>query len=628
MGKKLLALLLCLCTILPFAACAAPADDIGEIAPTPMMDVADLEKLALNDYVFPDLTKEESDEIWAWAEKLVKEWNERYQQMLKDIKNEKDPTLIKKADDMDDPSAAAVRNNYEYTLLIRTDTHKQNYQYEGAGGKTKNRATRTLETLYGWETSQFAQQTFEQDQWGGFMDESMKQKATGYFYTKKINGRWWLITPSGYPTLMRAIMNVEPVKWENADQQKSVQQMYGSNEKWTIATTAYLRDELGMYTTNQNSLHETIPAEYGLSFGTYSINMITAYGLAKGIGWDAGSTYFDVNISSIAQRGEKSEAHQVMPVFNRDFEEFADAQAKAKLYDTGAYKDPRIMVLSSDNEIPIHADMLERYWMWSDPKRLKETFKGDEFDEKIKVYYDTYAATVTWVLFMTGKKSISEVTVSDLRRDDLKYLFQGFVYDRLLKVSSEAIKRYDQNHLYLGNRSLSGGESLDVDSSNSVLDREWIVRFSALYTDAYGINWYGRWNPDPVESANLQKWTGDKPIFITEMGFKTDEGTGIPEPGYDNNGAGFWVKTQKERAQGFENFILNFMEWPNFVGYEYYEYHHSKSGNTYSGSQGIINDFGVYDPEFTASIAEINSNAYNLIRFFDYRQKNWSKFFK
>ncbi len=626
MAKKLLALLLCVCMLLPFTACAAPTDDVAEIAPEPVMDAADLEKLALNDYVFPGLSQEESDEIWEWAKQLVEEWNERYQAILEDMKSEKEPTLIKKADDMDNGYASAVKNNKEYTLSIRTDTHKKNYEYEGSNGATKNKATRTLETLVGWAESTYAAKTYEQDQWGGFMDESMKQEATGYFYTKKIDGRWWLITPTGYPTLMRAIMNIEPVKWENADQQKSVVSIYGSNEKWSIATTAYLRD-IGIYTTNISDYHTTIPEEYGFSFGTYAVSMITPYAIERGIGWDAGSTYFDVNISDIAKRGAKSEAHQVMPVFNRDFEEFADNRAKELLYDTGAYKDPRIMVISSDNEIPIHADMLERYFVWSNPEKLTEAFPGREFADKIRVYYETYATTITWMLFMTGKTNIKDLTVKDSRDQDLSFLFQGFVYDRLMKVSSEAIKRYAPNHIYLGNRSLSGGESIDITSSNSVLDREWIVRFSSQYIDAYGINWYGRWNPDAQESANLQLWTGDKPIFITEMGFKTDEGTGIPDPGYDNNGAGFWVKTQKERAQGFENFILNLMEWPNFVGYEYYEYHHSKSGNTYSGSQGIINDFGVYDPEFTASMAELNNNAYNLIRFLDYRQKNWSKYF-
>ena len=40
---------------------------------------------------------------------------------------------------------------------------------------------------------------FEYDKFGGMMIESIKQTATGFFYSKKINDRWWLIDPLGYP---------------------------------------------------------------------------------------------------------------------------------------------------------------------------------------------------------------------------------------------------------------------------------------------------------------------------------------------------------------------------------------------------------------------------------------------
>ncbi len=629
MAKKLLALILCICMLLPMMAYAAPA---ASAAPQPKLSATELKALNIN-YVFPGTSEEESDEIWEWAKQLVIEWNESYQKILADMKTEKDPATIKRTDDTGKGYTyaqvqSAVKKNQEFTLLIRTDTHKQNYEYE-SGSVTKWKLSRTLETLLGWAESTYAKQEFEQDEWGGFMDESMKQEATGYFYTKKIDGRWWLITPSGYPTIMRAIMNVDMVKYDNPDQQKNSIAQYGSEEKWAIATADYLKNEMGLYTINKKDDYMAeLPIEAGFSYGTYGVNMSTAYGLEKGIAWDAGSTYFDVNISYIARNNLKSEAHQVMPVFNRDFEEFADRQAKEKLHDSGAYLDSRIVVISSDNEIPIKADALERYFIWSDPETLYEEFPDKSLKDKIKVYYDTYATTVVWLMFMTGKKAIKDLTIKDVRDEDLSLLFLGFIYDRLLKVSSTAIKKYAPNHMYIGNRSLSGGESIDVTSSNSVLDREWIIRFSAQYIDGFGINWYGRWNPSPEESANLERWTGDKPIFITEMGFKTDEGTGVPEPGYDNNGAGFWLKTREDRANGFENFILGFMEWPNFVGYEYYEYRHSKVNGKYSGSQGIINDAGEYDPIFAASIAELNSEAYNLIRFLDYRQDNWSKYFK
>ncbi len=95
MGKRFLALMLCLLTVLSLAACGAPVS-VAELAPTPMMDIEDLDKLAAHEEKFPGLSEEESAEIWAYAHKLVEEWNERYQQLLEIKKNEKAPTALKK----------------------------------------------------------------------------------------------------------------------------------------------------------------------------------------------------------------------------------------------------------------------------------------------------------------------------------------------------------------------------------------------------------------------------------------------------------------------------------------------------------------------------------------------------
>ena len=46
------------------------------------------------------------------------------------------------------------------------------------------------------------------DKYGGIIDPMMRQKATGFFYSKKLGDRWWIIDPLGYPCHIRALSGV------------------------------------------------------------------------------------------------------------------------------------------------------------------------------------------------------------------------------------------------------------------------------------------------------------------------------------------------------------------------------------------------------------------------------------
>ena len=598
--KKLVCLILIAVCILPLAACGVAGDDAASLAPAPVMDINDLDKLAAYEDQFPGRTPEESAEIWAWAHQLVKEWNERYV-VLKE----------QKAKETGASFTAIKKEKSEYSRIIYSALIPANATI---GDPKKAKTTRTFATLTGWAESEWNGYTYEENEWGGFLIEELRQTATGFFYPKKLDGRWYLIDPDGYPTIMRAVHGVMPSYANNRDQLNTVLQKYGSTEKWSIAIGFELREMLGVYTTQASDLLTLVPE--GFSFGTVGVPIIQAYGEALGIGFNAGSTYFDANIEYIQKNDARNEASQVMPVFDRGFAAFADKQAKETL--AHFVGDPRVVLITTDNEIPIKYDMLDRYLKYSSPDWLEQKYPGGE---KNALYHETYAVTLTWMRFMTGKNDVKQTDITD----ELRSLFLGFIYDRLMKVSSEAIKKYDPDHIYAGNRSLCGGEQADPDLSNSVLDREWLVRFSAQYLDAYALNWYSRWNPSSDECRRMTLWTGDLPIFITEFYSKTNDGTGRE---YGSTGAGFYVHTQEERGAMYENITLDFLEWKNIVGWSWYRYNHYSVGDDHKSACGILNDEGVYDPYLSASMALVNKNVYSIIKFLDHRQENWSAYFK
>ena len=597
--KKLVCLILAILCTLPLASCAAT--DKAELAPEPVMNIEDLDQLAAYEEQFEGRTPEEGAEIWAWAHQLVEEWYERYK-VLK---------AQKEQDDKHSSFTEIKKQKSEYSRIIYSALIPA---HATIGDPKKAKTTRTLSTLTGWAESKWKSYSYEENEWGGFLIEELRQTATGFFYAKKLDGRWFLIDPDGYPTIMRAVHGVMPSYANNQTQLNTVLAEYGSTEKWAIAIGYELKDMLGVYTTQPSDLLCAVPE--GFSFGTVGVSVIEAYGVSLGVAMNAGSTYFDADIDYIKKNDARSEATQVMPVFDRGLAAFAEQSARQTL---AQYRgDPRVVLLISDNEIPIKYDMLDRYLKYASPTWLEQKYPGNE---KNALYHETYAATVTWMRFMTGKE---EITSKDIT-DELRSLFLGFIYDRLMKVSSEAIKKYDPEHIYAGNRSLCGGEQADPDLSNSVLDREWIVRFSAQYLDAYALNWYSRWNPSSDECRRMTVWTGDLPIFITEFYSKTNDGTGRE---YGSTGAGFYVHTQEERGAMYENITLDFLEWKNIVGWSWYRYNHYSTGDDHKSACGILNDWGEYDPYLTASMAEINKNIYSLAKFLDERQENWNQYFK
>src|SRR5262249_41088366 len=111
------------------------------------------------------------------------------------------------------------------------------------------------------------------------------------------------------------------------------------------------------------------------------------------------------------------------------------------------------------------------------------------------------------------------------------------------QLAHDAIRKYDKNHLILGDRFIAWyppavpkamGDNVDVVSTN----------YNADWTDGGNCRYH---------FDTLYRLTG-KPILITEYYFCADENrSGNPNPGH-----GFvTVKTQKQRAAGFKKNLLS-----------------------------------------------------------------------
>ena len=492
----------------------------------------------------------ENQAIWDYAKQMFDEWYERYFALLK--------TPLNKAELI--VSDASQYNKTSYSTGANPTSNVREYK------------TRTYGDLK--DMSKYVDVTAEQkfDKYGGIIDEQMRQEATGFFYSTKIGDRWWIIDPLGYPCYIRALSGVVYSYQNSPKQKEAAYELFGTLDKWAIATTRHL----------MNDLHFNACASPSSQIKTVVDGMIWqggpgfvgAYGTSIGVNnSNGGSTTFSEN--------------NTMPVFDPGFVTFAEERAAANI---PAYaNDPMFLGYTTDNELPMQSGMIYDYMKISP---LKE------------VNYYSYACTWYWVTKMTGKENPQNEDITE----ELEQLFRGFVWDRYYNVVCSAIRKYDPNHMILGTRFLT-----------VVKDAPWVLRFASLYLDCITVNWYGQWEPNAEDIYDFAA-NADLPFMVTEFYAKAEEN----EDGLANtSGAGFFVKTQQDRADHYQSFTLRLIEAKNCIGWHWFQYtDNDPTGNptdvsSIDANKGIVSNTHKEYTDLTDDMTDINKNVYTLIKYFD-----------
>ena len=543
-----------------FAVCATKYTDVELRLTNPLFDGTDIciteSDCDNTSYYVKELTgdKEKDAEIWAWADKMYSEWREHYEEML--AKPELEAELIESPEE-------------QYTEKIWFSSSSKTFDSVKREAKTRTVAALTDIDKYAPEKK------YEVDKFGGIMDESMKQEATGFFYVKKIGKRFWVIDPLGYPFIIRALSQVEPNYQGSAYQLECTLKKYGTLENWGEITSKRLRNDLHFFASANPSPYVAKAEEPIIA--QRSIGFVYQYGRTIGTANSKGGS------STFAE-------NNTMNVFDPAFVDFADEKGKL----AAAEKDnPYILGYTTDNELPMQSNMLLSYL---------------SLNPENPVNHYSYACAWTWLKNMSGK---DEPTDDDIKSEYFE-LFRGFVWDRYYNVVTTAMRKYDSNHMLLGTRFLTG-----------VRNAEWVLKFAGKYLDCITINWYGTWQPQ-AESIYLIAKSADCPFMITEFYTKAgDSGLG------NTSGAGQYVETQKDRGMFYQNYTLRLLEAKNCVGWHWFQYLDNDPRNAImpdgrirdvsstDSNKGIVSNEHEEYTECTKYMAEINKNAYRLVKYFD-----------
>jgi hypothetical protein len=446
----------------------------------------------------------------------------------------------------------AVANSVQAELGMVT------VQVQAAPGKNwTNYPTRTLAALPQAVTKRTDTNL---DQYGGLL--ARKEKATGFFYPKKIGDRWWLIDPEGSLFIHKAVVDVSPMRGTNAG--AAFREKFGSDSNWVAGTSSLLHSNgfngLGAWSDTERLRQASQPLVY-----TRIWNFMSSYGQKRG------GTY--------QQSGHIGYPKDCIFVFDPEFEKFCDTYAQRL---AATKDDPWLLGHFSDNELPFKHDAIINYL------QLPENDPGHQ-------------AAQAWLQARHG----SQATAKDITAQDKKD-FLALVTDRYYRIVSTAIKKYDPNHLFLGSR--FHGEELNYPE---------VFKAAGAYVDVMGVNYYRAWIPSQEKLAMWSRESG-RPILITEWYVKGAD-AGLP----NNSGAGWIVKSQHDRGLFYQNFTLGLLESKVCVGWHWFKYGDNDPSEPNTDPSNRDSNKGIvtfrYEP-YSALLDEmkpLNDRVYTLANYFD-----------
>ncbi|QNA45974.1 agarase [Lacibacter sediminis] len=404
------------------------------------------------------------------------------------------------------------------------------------------------------------------NQYGARTD--MKLKATGFFRAEKVKGRWWIVDPTGHPMINIALNNVATAASDSS--RELMMKQFGSKEKWAAATKQQMIDlgynALGAWSDNESFQKLSDQQQKPFSY-TIIKGFMSDYGRKKG------QTY--------QLPGHTGYPDNTIFVFDPEFEAFCDEYAKQLAANKN---DKNLFGYFSDNEMPFQRLSLDRYLA-----------KKDSTDHGC-------VAAKKWL----QEKGLTIAQITDKERHE----FLGVMADRYYSIVSKAIKKYDPNHLYLGSRFHSYEKKVAE-----------VFQAAGKYVDVIAVNYYREWTPLQEDVVNWEKWSG-RPFIITEW-YTKGEDSGMP----NYSGAGWIVRTQKDRGLFYQNFTLALLESKNCVGFHWFKYQDNDPSNLKTdpsnrdANKGIVTlGYSLYS-DLTEKMKELNTNVYQLIDFFDQRNQ-------
>lgn len=436
----------------------------------------------------------------------------------------------------------------------------------------------------------------------------IRGKATGYFHTEKIDGKWWVIDPDGHGFLVNG---VDHVRYDGiycaAENRRHYKEhndrTYKAKWQWAKETADRMRTWGFNLTAAESEVthHVEIPYTDFVAVGSLVSD-------AKSFG-DA------FNITPHQGRPCTAFPNVFHPDFARTVDYFVCRAARRKRTDpwfVGYFLDNELAWRGRDGESDtgLLAAVMAKDASHT-AKRAAMEFLFAKCGGKLASF------NAFWGTQLARKEDFLELGTLDfstVTRRAAGSDFLAWTAERYFKVMTDAIRRHDPNHLILGCRfahpSLMGahpkvwsaaGKYCDIVSVNCYPDAD-------LETGGLFIReWPGQFPRTPLmeQMKRLHQWSCAKPILVSEWSFMARD-TGHP----CTHGTGMVLDTQRERAAAAEIFLRAIHDAPFCVGADYFMWvDEPKAGGTATHPEncnyGLVSEEGVPYRELTEMFARV-----------------------
>jgi len=454
----------------------------------------------------------------------------------------------------------------------------------------------------------------ERDEWGGWTG-APKQKATGFFRTEQIDGRWWLVDPDGRLFLSAGIDVVAhnaPTVIEGResmftwlpDKNDPLAAFYGRIDTGYIAGHLYHGNTFNFYGANLARKYGT---DYDTQFRDTAVSRLRSWGFNTIGNWSNDRTWRKSSFPYVATVGAWGSFARVpsgedywgqMPdPFDPEFTRAADMSIRYKAREVNG--DASCIGYFFDNELSWGAgdDDAHHYGLAYGALSLTTASPAKRaFLAQLHARYSTVdALNAAWG---SSLKSWSDLEApynapaplaSDAQRNDFSAFLTLFA-EKYFSTVSAAIKQYDADHLYLGCRFA------------------WFtpeaVKAASKFVNVISFNIYN-WQETKYQFAESL----GKPLIVGEFHF------GALDRGMFSGGLGP-VQNQTQRGTSYADYVATVLSEPAFVGTHWFEYCDEptlgRAGDGENYNIGFVSITDTPYPELIASARNTNAKIYAL----------------
>ena len=441
------------------------------------------------------------------------------------------------------------------------------------------------------------------DKFGGLAG-GPQLKATGFFRTEKVNGKWWLVNPAGHLFWSHGIDCVRMLDTTPIEERETWFENFPGNQAETREFLAkgfallghYEGRNVKSYSFNGANLKRKYGVRWRQDYAATVHQRLRSWGLNTIANWSDSSIYllrhtpYTDNIGSRGARmieGSKGYWGKFPDVFDASFADAIRRDMEKKT--NSSANDPWCIGYFSDNEMS-----------WGDETSLAlgalqsppEQAAKREFLNDLKAKYPDIAGLnlawgtnyVSWDALLESRTAPDKVKA----RKDL-VAFGIRLAETYFRTVRDTIKTVAPNQLYLGCRFAWVNDEA--------------ARAAGQYCDVVSCNLYQR------SIADFKYPGGDKPLIVGEFHF------GALDRGLFHTGL-VPVDNQQSRAEAYGDYVRGALRHPQFVGTHWFEWKdESTTGRVYDGENYQIGFLDVTDTPYTETIAisrELGQRLYEI----------------